>query len=1262
MRIVLDLQGAQASNRLRGIGRYSLSLAQAIVRNRQHHEILIALNGHFPDSIDSIRDAFNGLLPQDNIRVWTVPNLTSVASQDKRRFQAAELLRESFLASLKPDAVLVSSLFEGNDGSVTSIGSLKISALTAVILYDLIPYINQDAYLRDVRQKQFYFQKLYHLRRADLCLAISEATRQDAVDYLGFPDQSVVNILGDADPRFRKLNVPAERERALRARYRLERPFVMYTGGLDARKNIDGLIRAYALLPVELRQQHKLAIVCKITQDARIKLDQFGLECGLSSGELVLTDFVPDDDLIALYNICKLFVFPSRYEGFGLPLLEAMRCGAPVIGADTSSIPEVIGLPHALFAPEQESALTKKLSQGLSDETFRKELIQHGMGQASRFSWDDTAKRALSAIESSFAVSAAKPKSLAVPQARRPKMAFFSPLPPEQSGIADYSAELLPELARHYDIDVIASESEVSDAWVRACLPIRDAEWFLKNASRYERILYHFGNSHFHGHMFSLLDRFPGVVVLHDFFLSGVQEYLAVHGLRPDGWRQELYIAHGYSALADTGSKAFKYPGSFSVTSQAIGVIVHSKYAKQLAESWYGEDFSKRWIIVPGLRARRRSIDREEARRVLGVSEDEFLICSFGMLGLTKQNHRLLSAWRNSNLAEKNRSRLVFVGGVHDAQYGRLLEALAGDDLKDRVTITGWTTGEVFRQYLAAADIAVQLRTLSRGETSAAVLDCMNFALPTIVNANGAMAEIPRDAVYMLADAFEDSKLCNALETLAADPAMRAALGSRAQQVVSTHHAPRVCADQYAQAIEAFYARAATGQQALVKSLAQLDDPPASEKELVDLATALAKNQPAPRPARRLFVDISELVRRDSRTGIQRVVRALLRELLLHPPAGYRTEPVYARDSELGYRHARQFTHAFLECGPPVLEDDFIEPCAEDLFLGLDLQHDVVVARKQYFSDLRRWGIRVYFMVYDLLPVLMPQHFLKCLEPLHSNWLKTVLEANGAICISQAVANDLREWSRENCPRECRRSNIRHFHLGADIDTSSPSRGLPHGAEDMLKRFGAHPTFLMVGTVEPRKGHAQTLEAFERLWAKGVDSNLVVVGKQGWMVDALADRLHNHPQNGRRLFWLQNVSDEFLEKIYAAASCLIAASEGEGFGLPLTEAARNGLPIIAREIPVFREVAGEYAFYFRGKDATALAEAVKKWLVLRSTGEHPRPGGMRCLTWKQSAELLKAILTEEDKSDHQQDAADQLGARSFVEPAERVERRDISFA
>jgi len=406
----------------------------------------------------------------------------------------------------------------------------------------------------------------------------------------------------------------------------------------------------------------------------------------------------------------------------------------------------------------------------------------------------------------------------------------------------------------------------------------------------------------------------------------------------------------------------------------------------------------------------------------------------------------------------------------------------------------------------------------------------------------------------------------------------------------------------------------------LVESIAAITPPGKHDPDFLQLARSIAISLPGDR-AQQFFIDVSGVVQGDAKTGIQRVTRSILKEFLDNPPAGYRVEPVYATPYRPGYRYARQYA-AQLRDQEGDAEDEAIDYRPGDIFLGIDLQHRTVIVQGDYLQGLRRDGVKINFVVYDLLPIFMPHVFV--LEPdAHKNWLETIAGFDGALCISRAVADELADWLAASGLQRARPFNIDWFHLGADIENSVPTSGLPSDAAAVLERIARAPTFLMVGTVEPRKGHLQTLDAFERLWARGIDVNLVIVGKQGWIVEALVKRLQQHTELGKRLFWLKGISDEYLEQVYAASACLIAASEGEGFGLPLIEAASHKLPIIARGLPVFREVAGEHAVYFDGLDPEELAAAVENWLALAAAGNAPQSAGMPWLTWAESAEQLK---------------------------------------
>ena len=1236
MRLVIDMQGAQTASRFRGIGRYTMALSKAMAESRGEHEIILALNAAYPDTIEPIRATFTHLLPTENIRVWEA--LGSVGghnvANDARR-KATEAMREAFLASLEPDIILVSSMFEEYGGeAVTSVGTLTSTLPTAVILYDLIPLIHRDVYLRDAGMSRWYYGKIDHLRRADLLLAISESSGQEGKEFLDYPECAITNISTAGDAHFLPRQLHAADHARLTQIFGIERPFVLYAGGDDLRKNVDGLIRAYASLPTALRAQHQLVLAGWELFDQRAHYLALGRKTGLVGNELLLTGQVTETDLVLLYNACTLFVFPSWHEGFGLPVLEAMACGKAAIAANSSSLPEVVGRADALFAPCDDVAMATKMGEVLGNPEFRQELERHGLAQAKKFSWETSAACAWGALEK---LHQQKKQERCAWQMlpKRPRLAFVSPLPPEKTGIADYAGELLPELARHYDITVIVQQAQVVDTKVQAYVPIQDVAWFHSHAQQFERVVYQFGNSAFHSHMFAMLAEHPGVVVLHDFFLSGVLGWnMEPLGIRPYALLRALHKSHGWTAVharfqeRSADNVIWSYPCNLDILQQALGVITHSEFSRRLARQWY-LGAAKDWAVIPHLRAKVFNIDKTAARIVLGLMQKHFIVCSFGGLGPMKLNHCLLDAWLASPLAEDQQCRLVFVGENDGGDYGRdILRKIAQSPAKDRIIITGWVSGETYRTWLVAADVGVQLRNQSRGETSGTVLDCMNYGLPTIINAHGSMAELPCDVVWMLPDEFSDDQLAEALSRLRQDDARRADLGALALAQIRTMHNPHRCAEQYALAIEAFYANAEKGLNGLTQALPWLT-PPLSPNEYSSLASTLAANFP-PFPRKPQFLlDVSELVYIDLGTGIQRVTRALLREISANLSEGWIVEPVYATVDRPGYRYARKFMSRFLGIPDDWAEDAPVQTWQGDIFLGLDLQPQAVLAQQGVLEGWRSRGVAVHFMVYDLLPVMMPEVFPEGAQWGHQQWLSAISRFDGAICISQSVADELQDWLQTFGAKRESPYTLNWFHLGSDTENSAPSLGMPSDAPETLNTFKVRPTFLMIGTIEPRKGYLQTLHAFNQLWQQGIDVNLILVGKEGWKplpddqrrdIPQTVQALRTHPELGKRLYWLEGISDEYLEQVYAASTCLIAASYGEGFGLPLIEAARHGLPLLVRDIPVFREVtAGHAQFFPDTRKPKDIAQAVSDWLGFYQKGEHLRSETVPHLTWTESA-------------------------------------------
>ena len=275
-----------------------------------------------------------------------------------------------------------------------------------------------------------------------------------------------------------------------------------------------------------------------------------------------------------------------------------------------------------------------------------------------------------------------------------------------------------------------------------------------------------------------------------------------------------------------------------------------------------------------------------------------------------------------------------------------------------------------------------------------------------------------------------------------------------------------------------------------------------------------------------LLIDISTVVHQDHRTGIQRVVRAISAELLNRRSDNRDVRLVYGGDGH-GFTAANAYAWAtFKVLGPST--DATVDVYPGDIVLFLDLNPGVAIQHRDHVRYLRNRGVSVYHVVYDILPLETPETFWPELCAEFRLWAEVVASSDGAICISNTVAKKFAEFAAIYGESRPMPFHVGYFHLGADLHRSAPSRGLPEDANKILSLLRARPTFLMVGTVEPRKAHRQTVRAFELLWDAGVDVNLVIVGKIGWGMESFDDELLHHPRAGEKLLWLQGISDEFL--------------------------------------------------------------------------------------------------------------------------------------
>ncbi len=385
------------------------------------------------------------------------------------------------------------------------------------------------------------------------------------------------------------------------------------------------------------------------------------------------------------------------------------------------------------------------------------------------------------------------------------------------------------------------------------------------------------------------------------------------------------------------------------------------------------------------------------------------------------------------------------------------------------------------------------------------------------------------------------------------------------------------------------------------------------------IVETLARAEPLQASSGRLLIDATATVRIDHGTGIQRVVKQITTNLLLQD--NQNTAVMYG-DGEEGFLKVKIDVENFL----PLVDrskDGKVLFRGCDKILMLDSSWEFYRQHMPLLMSARLRGADVISCVYDTVPLRFEAMCNPVVPGVFAAWFPCALTYSTAfICISQAVADELHAILEGI--RFPRRMRIGFWHLGADFSSATDHPTLAARGDNH------RPSFLMVGTIEMRKGHRLALEAFEALWRQDIDAELVIVGKVGWGVDHLITRLRQHPEAGRRLHWYEKADDDELAGLYAAADAIIAASYTEGFGLPLVEARHFGKPVIASDIPVFREVtegARSVRFFEVGSSAS-LASAIRAFLASRAQGHSPAIEERPWISWADSARELRDLVLE----------------------------------
>ncbi len=814
MLIGIDMLGVQSpGSRGRGIGRLGRNLVAHLLAADPSVEFL--LYGHDDLPTDAFPSAPNARIG----RIGCDPALGEV--------ELAEAMER--LARENPDRldafVLLSpqELHGGHGPPAKPLNGLTMAA----VVHDLIPFHYQERYLTcDVYAPRFY-RNLERLRNYDVLLANSDATRDDFLSMLHIPAHKVITIGAACDSKDFEpdLSVPmhADARRALHG-LGIEGPFLYSLTNVDYHKNLLGLIDAFALLPADLRRSHQLVLTCSANPGDVWQVREHAGKLGVHD-RLILTGAQPDSTLRVLYQRCAAFAFPSLYEGFGLPLLEAMHCGAPVVAGNNSSQIEVVGDAGLLANVGDAGDLAAKLARVLTEPGLAEDLRRRALVQAWRFSWEHTAGKALGALTEAVERKSSRRFRGDRAHSARPRLAVFSPFAPKRSGISDYSGRLIDRLKATYAIDLYHDSGYTPDpALASAEFGCFDHRLFARNAPLldYRGVLYQMGNSHYHKFIYEALLRHPGIVTLHDFCLAGFQWWYS-HTLDGTAGHFLGELDHFRPArsarLAALLHDLMREPGGIQVACAKRGVhlnrrvferservILHSAWGRRQARETFPEFDGLCTHIHHGATALAPTpAQRAAVRERFGLPPTALIFASMGIMTRDKMNDEAIAAF-GAIASEFPDAMLLFIG--LDIEGGEALRKAEGLGLRERVRFLGRQGADDFADLIAAIDVGVNLRRPpTYGETSGALLDLLRRGVPTIVTDVATFSDYPDDVVRKVRWGDDGMPgLIAALRGLAGDPPTRAALGRAAIRHVHEVYDWDRSAAAYVEVIESTHA------------------------------------------------------------------------------------------------------------------------------------------------------------------------------------------------------------------------------------------------------------------------------------------------------------------------------------------------------------------------------------------------------------------------------------------------------------------------
>jgi glycosyltransferase involved in cell wall biosynthesis len=576
--------------------------------------------------------------------------------------------------------------------------------------------------------------------------------------------------------------------------------YVLYVGGFDPRKNMDNALRAFAAFAVAPgRESVRFKVVCGYDESSRDRY--FGLARVLGVADrLDLTGYVPDEELAFIFRGASVFFFPSLYEGFGLPVLDALACGVPVVASRTSSIPEVGG-DHAIYCdPTDISSMSRALDQAWQQRDPNGQTRIAAVAHARSFRWEKSAQQYIAVFEAA-ALSRGETNGHQV--SRKLRIAYLSPWPPQKSGVADYSYRLMPSLLKELDVTVFAENPH-------ACLPmlgleIRSLDSYPECAATFDNAIYHLGNGLTHLKIYEHAWLIPGVIVLHDYnihpffhfgFLGCPREPLYEEAIKEYG--DEGHVAWAHYQTTGHRPDVWQFPMSHPIARRSRATVVHSRWVSdQLTDVQHIVRVHHGAQIEESL----HTDDQQLLRERLSLTENAYWIGIFGFVNRHKRVESVLRAAKNL-LTKGYPIRILIVGEVNDDTLD-IIGAAKTIGVSEILRLEGYVTESQFLEYMRAVDIVCNLRYPTMGESSGSMFHALALSKATLVSDCGAFSEIPDRAAWKvdpLTDEIEH--LSYSLELLLRNAPARRTIGANARDFISIKASMEHVAHCYVQTIQ----------------------------------------------------------------------------------------------------------------------------------------------------------------------------------------------------------------------------------------------------------------------------------------------------------------------------------------------------------------------------------------------------------------------------------------------------------------------------